>query len=84
MELSTIIGLVAGFLTTASGIPQLYKTFTTKKAEDLSYWMVILVFVGIFLWLIYGVMVKDLPVILANAISLIIYGFILVLKFKYK
>jgi MtN3 and saliva related transmembrane protein len=83
MELNTIIGLLAGFLTTISGIPQLYKTLMTKKAADLSYWMIILVFIGMLLWLVYGIMIKDMPVILANAVSAAIYVMLLSLKIKY-
>ena len=84
MDPITILGLIAGALTTLSGLPQIIKIWLTKKTEDLSLSMYIILSIGVFLWLIYGVMVKDIPIIAANIIGIILIVSILVLKLKYK
>lgn len=84
MEISTIIGSLGGILTTLSALPQAIKSFKEKSVKDISLYMYILLCIGVLLWLIYGLMVKDYVVIIANGVSLIINMFILVLKIRYK
>ena len=83
MDSTTVLGLVAGALTTIAYLPQLIKTWKSKSAEDLSWSMLITLCIGIVLWLIYGAYVHDLPVILANVVTLILSSIILVLKLRY-
>jgi MtN3 and saliva related transmembrane protein len=83
MDFTTVLGLVAGALTTIAYLPQLIKTWKSKSAEDLSWSMLITLCVGIILWLIYGTYVHDLPVILANVVTLVLSSIILVLKLRY-
>ena len=78
-----ILGLVAGALTTISAIPQALKAFKTKKTNDLSLGMYILVTAGIILWLVYGLIIKDIPLIAANVVTLALNIFILLLKIRY-
>ena len=80
----TIIGLAAATCTTLSFVPQAVKIIKTKHAKDLSLPMYSILAAGIFLWLVYGILIKDLPIILANAIALLFTSTILVLKIKYK
>ena len=61
-----IIGLVAAFITTASFLPQVFKTYKTKDTSGLSLTMYLTFFVGIVLWLIYGIHLKSLSMILAT------------------
>ncbi|MBD1870747.1 SemiSWEET transporter [Oculatella sp. FACHB-28] len=82
-DFTTVLGLVAGALTTIAYLPQLIKTWKSKSAEDLSWSMLITLCVGIVLWLIYGTYVHDLPVILANIVTLVLSSIILVLKLRY-
>jgi MtN3 and saliva related transmembrane protein len=82
-DFTTVLGLVAGALTTIAYLPQLIKTWKSKSAEDLSWSMLITLCVGIVLWLIYGTYVHDLPVILANVVTLMLSSIILVLKLRY-
>jgi MtN3 and saliva related transmembrane protein len=84
MEPVTILGLIAGTLTTISFLPQVIKTIKTKHVKDLSLGMYLLIFLGIFLWAVYGIFRKDLPVILANGTAFILTGIILVHIIKYK
>lgn len=83
MELVTIIGLVAAALTTRSFLPQVIKTIKTKKAEDISLAMYLILCVGILLWIVYGLWIKDLPIIIVNFVSFILNAMILFLKIKY-
>ncbi|MBW4664770.1 MAG: SemiSWEET transporter [Chroococcus sp. CMT-3BRIN-NPC107] len=84
MDLITILGLVAGTLTTLAFIPQLFKTWQTKSAKDISFNTLIFFNIGIFLWLIYGIYLNALPIILANLFTLIFNMIIVWLKIKYK
>ncbi|BAZ38828.1 hypothetical protein NIES4101_47730 [Calothrix sp. NIES-4101] len=84
MDLITILGLVAATLTTFSFVPQMLKTWQRKSAQDVSFLMLITFNAGIFLWLIYGISLNALPIILANAITLLFNLIILWLKIKYK
>lgn len=78
-----VIGLLAGACTTASFLPQVIKTIRVKETKDISLLMYIVLATGILLWTIYGILIKDFPVILANSISLVLASIILVLKIKY-
>jgi MtN3 and saliva related transmembrane protein len=79
----TIIGLLAGTLTTIAFLPQLIKTLKLKETKDLSLWMYIILCTGVFLWLVYGLLIKDLPIIAANGISLVLASIILFYKIRY-
>lgn len=83
MDRLTILGLVAATLTTFSFVPQLVKVVRTRSADDLSYGMFGAFSIGIVLWLIYGVLRDDLPVIVANVVTLLLSVAILVLKYTY-
>ncbi|KAA3600422.1 MAG: hypothetical protein DWQ06_09265 [Calditrichaeota bacterium] len=84
MELVTIIGSVAGILTTFAFLPQAIKTWKTKSTKDISLVMFSSLNIGVLLWLIYGIMLDEYPIILANLVTLIFSLPILWLKIKYK
>ncbi|MEH2149608.1 MULTISPECIES: SemiSWEET transporter [unclassified Nostoc] len=65
-------------------MPQMFKTWQTKSAKDVSLVTLITFISGVFLWLIYGIYLQSLPIILANAITLIFNLIILWLKIKYR
>lgn len=77
------LGFVAATLTTLSFVPQLTRIWRTKSAEDLSLSMFSAFSIGIALWLTYGVLRGDAPVIAANAITLGLSLTILALKIRY-
>jgi MtN3 and saliva related transmembrane protein len=83
MDMITLIGLLAGALTTIAFLPQLTKTWKSKSAKDISLGMFLTFCTGVLLWLIYGILINALPVILANTVTLILSGAILALKLKY-
>lgn len=79
-----ILGLLAGVCTTAAVIPQIRKAWKTKKVEDVSPGMFIVLLVGLALWVVYGIIQNDLPIIATNGIALALNGFMLYLMVHYK
>jgi MtN3 and saliva related transmembrane protein len=84
MDHVTLIGLLAGTLTTIAFIPQLQQTWRTRSAQDVSLGMLLTFTIGVFLWLIYGLLLGALPIILANLITLVLTLAILILKVRYR
>ncbi len=65
------VGLVAGFLTTIAFVPQAIKSFKTKNTEGISLLMYLCFVSGVVLWMLYGVLVKDIPILLCNIVTFI-------------
>ncbi len=84
MDYLTILGLIAGLCTTASFLPQVIKSWRSHRTRDISLVTFLVMSTGILLWLFYGIIKTDLPIILANGITFILVLIILVLKIKYK
>lgn len=84
MDFVSLIGLAAATLTTVSFVPQVIRVWRTRSTRDLSLPMYLVFTVGIALWLVYGLMIDDLPVILANVITLALAAVILFFKLRYK
>ncbi|UKO97463.1 SemiSWEET transporter [Nostoc sp. UHCC 0870] len=84
MNFITILGLSAAILTTIAFLPQVFQTWRTKSAKDVSYVMLITFMSGLFLWLIYGIYLQAWPIILANSTTLALNFVILWLKIKYR
>ena len=78
-----IFGFLAALLTTIAFLPQLYKTWQTKSADDVSLFMLILFITGLFCWIIYGIKIESIPILVANIITFIFNFSILILKITY-
>jgi len=78
--IATVIGLTAAACTTAANLPQLKKAWVTGQTDDLSLKTLLLFGSGLVLWIIYGVLQRDVVIMLANGISLLILSAILYLK----
>ncbi|WP_452223487.1 SemiSWEET family sugar transporter [Lacinutrix chionoecetis] len=72
-----IIGILAGIFTTVAVLPQIIKAVKTKKVEDVSTFMFVILCLGVGLWTVYGIMKKDWPIIITNGISCILNGIML-------
>ncbi len=83
MDQWTAIGLLAGLMTTIGFVPQIIKGYRTKRMNDVSLVMPILLAVGMFFWLLYGVWLDSLPLILWNAIALVFNLVIIALIIRY-
>ena len=77
IDQNEIIGLIAAVCTTFAFIPQVLKVWKTKQTNDLSLRMYSIMFIGILLWLIYGIRIDSLSIILANVVTAILVGTIL-------
>ncbi len=84
MDFITILGFVAGTLTTISFWPQLSKTWKTKSAGDLSLGMLLTFTTGVLLWLVYGLYLNALPIVLTNLVTFLLTLTILILKIRYR
>jgi len=78
------LGLVAGVFTTIAFVPQVIRTWRVKSASDLSLAMISLNSTGIFLWLIYGLYTRSLPIIVANLVTFVLIFTVLILAIKYR
>jgi MtN3 and saliva related transmembrane protein len=78
-----IVGLVAAFLTTVAFLPQVIHTIRTRSTHDISLRMYSLYTAGIFLWLMYGLLLGDVPLIASNAVTFLLSGTILALKLRH-
>ncbi len=78
-----IVGIIAAIGTTSGFIPQIIRAMRTKRLDDVSPVMYMLLIFGLSLWLSYGIHLKDMIIIAANAVGLCFSIFILILRFKY-
>ncbi len=79
-----LLGSVAAVLTTGSFGFQVWKIIQTKRTEDISWMMYAILLLGVSLWLWYGLSIGELPVILANAVTLLFVVSVLLLKWRYE
>lgn len=84
IDQNEIIGLIAAVCTTFAFIPQVMKVWKTKQTKDLSLRMYSIMFIGIILWLVYGIRIDSLSIILANVVTAILVVTILVYIIKGK
>ncbi|MFZ2302115.1 MAG: SemiSWEET transporter [Gallionella sp.] len=77
------IGSAAATLTTTAFIPQAWKVWRTRHTADISLVMYALFTFGVALWLIYGILLESWPIIIANSITLLLAGAVLVMKIKF-
>ncbi|MFB9885544.1 SemiSWEET transporter [Balneatrix alpica] len=82
--LLTLLGITAACMTTLAFIPQVLQIIRTRDTSSISLGMYLMFVVGIALWLTYGIALGDLPIILANTITLLLACTVLTLKLRYK
>lgn len=80
MEILQNLGYIAGLCTTIAFIPQVIRTWQTRHAGDISYGMLILLISGVSLWLIYGMIIDEGPVIIANSVTLVLLLILTIMK----
>jgi MtN3 and saliva related transmembrane protein len=83
MDYATIVGYAAGTLATIAFVPQVIRSWKTKSTEDISLVMFSIFSAGVFLWLVFGILIGSLPVIIANVVTFILALSILFLKLRY-
>lgn len=83
MNWITVIGFIAAACTTIAFLPQVIKACRTKETRDISLLMYIVLITGISLWVLYGALIGDYPIFIANGITLILALTILISKIRY-
>ena len=84
MESSNLLGILAGTLTTVAFVPQVVKTWRSRSARDISLGMFVIFTLGVILWLFYGIHLGAWPIVVANAVTLVLSAAILYLKWRYR
>jgi MtN3 and saliva related transmembrane protein len=84
VDLVTGIGFLAAILTTFGFLPQVIKTWKTRSTKDISLGMFVVLVGGIILWITYGLLRDDLPLIIGNSITLFLVSIIIFFKLRYK
>lgn len=84
MSAIAFLGFLAGILTTVAFVPQVIRTWQLKSAKDFSLGMLVTFISGVFLWLIYGILIQSWPVIIANFFTFILASIILWFKLHYQ
>ncbi|VVB52373.1 PQ loop repeat protein [uncultured archaeon] len=83
MEAVDLLGYAAGFLILVSLVPQIVQSVKTRRTKDISLGMYLIYVTGLFLWLIYGVLLGNTPIIVTNLIGILLSSVVLYLKFRY-
>lgn len=83
MSVTEWIGILAGICTTVAVVPQIVKAWKTKQVKDVSIGMFSVLILGIALWVVYGILQSDWPILVTNAISLGLNGIMMYLMIRY-
>ena len=84
MDSFEILGFIAAFLTTLSFVPQVYKTYKTKEVADISLVMYLAMFIGVGLWLVYGIHMNSPSMIVANSATMLLVMIVIIFKIRYQ
>ena len=79
-----VLGLVAGGITSVAMMPQLIKVIKEKNAEDISVVMLLVLITGLSLWIWYGILQNELPIILSNSFSVLVNITLLICSMMFK
>ena len=82
-DFTNIVGFIAATFTTFAFVPQVIKVWRTRSTVDISLSMYSLFTLGVALWLAYGILLDAWPIILANIVTLLLAGAVLVMKVKF-
>jgi MtN3 and saliva related transmembrane protein len=82
MSLLDFTGYAAALCTTGAYIPQVLRVWRTRSTEDISLKMFLVLAAGLALWLVYGTLKGEIPIIVANGVSLVLSGIIVYFKVK--
>lgn len=84
MNALDLLGLVATCFTTSSFVPQVWRTWKTRNVSGISLPTYVIITVGLALWLVYGWLRGDMPLMVANAVMVVLTGAITVMKLRFE
>ena len=79
-----VIGIVAGILILSGWVPQIVSGYKTKRLNDVSAYLMILIFAGAALWLVYGIALDDVYIMGVNLAAMVLTMIVLSMKLKYE
>ena len=79
-----IVGIIAGVLILSGWVPQIIKGYKTKRLNDVSSYLMICIFAGAVLWLVYGIEIDDVYIIGVNVAAMFLTMTVLSMKLKYE
>ena len=79
-----VLGYGAAIISTLAAVPQLRQVWITKKADDISYMFLVVLNTSMVMWLIYGILGNNMPIIVSNVVNLALWGTITGLKYTYR
>ena len=79
-----IVGFTAGILIAVSLIPQLIKSYKTRSVRDISFLMLIIIMLGTALWVVYGILIKSVPIIVMDGFGFLVNLALIFMKIRYK
>ncbi|MEO5328188.1 MAG: SemiSWEET transporter [Magnetococcus sp. THC-1_WYH] len=82
MSAVSLLGFMAALFTTLALVPQVIRTFQTRDTRGISLWMYAMSSLGVFLWMVYGIVLQAWPIIIANAVTFILMVIILIMKIR--
>lgn len=82
MSAVTLLGFAAALFTTFALVPQVIRIFKTRDTRGISLWMYAMSSFGVFLWMVYGIVLRAWPIIIANAITFILMVIVLIMKIR--
>ena len=83
MNLPDLLGTIAGILTTLAFVPQVWRVWKTRSTRDISLGMYLVFTTGVGFWLAYGLVLGAWPIVVANSVTLMLTGTVLVLKLRH-
>ena len=83
MDQGEVVGFVAGILTTAANVPQVFATYKRRSGEGLSFRMLVTLGAGLVFWVLYGVMNHSCPIIVTNVATSALVLTLILFKFRY-
>jgi len=84
VSMKDLVGYAAAFFTTFALFPQIIRIWRLKEARDISLFLPVMSSTGSALWLVYGIIIDEMPVIVANSVSLIFALTVLIVTLKYR
>lgn len=84
MNALDLLGLVATCFTTCSFVPQVWRTWKTRDVSGISLPTYVIITIGLALWLVYGWLRGDMPLMVANAVMVVLTGAITVMKLRFE
>ena len=83
MDVTSIVGTIGATLTVTAFVPQVIKTIKTKDTKAISLPMYAMFTTGVFIWLMYGFLLKEAPIIIGNFITLVLALTVLIMKIRH-